>query len=291
MPAPRPLPHPDPRPSPLLRDRLTARLAEMGATPDYPRLVSEVLGIRGAPAELARRLVEQALVVEDRHESWRRTGERICRTAPAAPGVYVLRDAEDRTIYVGKAVNLRRRLLSRFADRRWRALHPAMARVAQAEWHLVGSEIEALLREAMLIRELQPIANVQIGNPALRTRAIPPALVRDVVILAPSFDSESVELVAARADGDVMLERTPRYGDEVLAAASRLGEFFDLDATGAKKPLELPLAPLVFSWLAGRGSTATRLNPHDANTAADLSVRLAALLKDKALFAERLIAL
>src|SRR5260221_14256444 len=46
---------------PLLRDRLMARLAEMAEAPDYPRLVSEVLGIRGAPAELARRLIEQAL--------------------------------------------------------------------------------------------------------------------------------------------------------------------------------------------------------------------------------------
>jgi hypothetical protein len=282
---------PEPQPSPLLRDALTARLAEMGPTPDYQLLVSEVLGIRGAPAELARRLIEQALVVEDRHESWRRTGERICRDAPAAPGVYVLRDAYNRTIYVGKAVNLRRRLRSRFADRRWRALHPAMARVARVECHTVGSEIEALLREAMLIRELQPIANVQIGNPALRTRLIPRALMHDVIVLAPSLDSESVELIAARTDGDVTLERTQRCGDRVAATASRLGDFFGLGPTGAKRPLELPLAPLVFSWLAGRGNNATRLNPHDASTAADLSIRLAALLKDKALFSERLIAL
>ncbi len=261
----------------------------MGATPDYPRLVSEVLGIRHAPAELARRLVEQALVVEDRHESWRRLGARICRNAPAVPGVYVLRDAEDRTIYVGKAVNLRRRLTAQFADRRWRALHPAMARVTEAECHAVGSEIEALLREAMLIGELQPIANVQIGKPALRTRAIPRALVRDVIVVAPSADLDSVELIAARADGHVMLQRAHRDGAGLAVVAAEMCECFGIGTSGARPPIDLPLAPLVFSWLAGRGRGTTRLDPHDAATADELRVRLVVLLKDRALFAERLI--
>ena len=44
----------------------------------------------------------------------------------ANPGVYVLKDADGRALYVGKAVNLRRRLRAHFADRRWRALKPGM---------------------------------------------------------------------------------------------------------------------------------------------------------------------
>ncbi len=79
----------------MIRDTLLARLAEMAEMddkPDYPRLASEVLGIRGARGELARRLVEQALVVEDRREVWRRTGDAICRKAPTSPGVYTLFD-------------------------------------------------------------------------------------------------------------------------------------------------------------------------------------------------------
>src|SRR3954447_22084530 len=170
----------------MLRDKLLARLAEMGDTPDHQRLAAEVLGIRGAPPELARRLVAQALVVEDRQEAWRRAGERICREAPAAPGVYVLKDAGGSALYVGKAVNLRRRLRAHFAERRWRSLKAEMSRIAGAEWHEVGSEIEALLREAALIQALRPPANVQIGAPDAETRAIPAALRRDVVVVQPS---------------------------------------------------------------------------------------------------------
>ena len=86
----------------------------MGDAPDHQRLAAEVLGIRNAPPDLARRLVTQALVVEDRREVWRRVGERIAAQAPDAPGIYVLRDERRRALYVGKANNLRRRLQSAF---------------------------------------------------------------------------------------------------------------------------------------------------------------------------------
>src|SRR5918912_3627676 len=108
----------------MLRDRLLARLAEMGDAPDHQQLAAEVLGIRGAPPALARKLVAQALVLEDRREEWRRAGERICRDAPATQGVYALKDRDGCALYVGKAVSLRRRLRAHFADRRWRAIKP-----------------------------------------------------------------------------------------------------------------------------------------------------------------------
>jgi hypothetical protein len=50
-----------------------------------------------------------------------------------------------------------------------------------------------------------------------------------------------------------------------------------------------PLAPIVFSWLAGRGTNATRLDTHDVASAADLRTRLATLLADERLFTERLV--
>src|SRR5689334_14186893 len=117
----------------LLRDRLRARLAEMGDQPDYVRLAEEVLGIRNVPNELARRLVSKELVVEDRREEWLRIGERICAAAPTTAGVYLLRDASGAALYVGKAINVRRRLKTHFAGRRWRTLKPEFARATAAE--------------------------------------------------------------------------------------------------------------------------------------------------------------
>jgi predicted GIY-YIG superfamily endonuclease len=281
----------------MLRDRLLARLAEMGDAPDHQQLAAEILGIKGAPPELAKRLVAQALVLEDRREVWRLTGERICRDAPPVPGVYVLKDAAGRALYVGKAVNLRRRLRSHFAERRWRAIKAEMSRVASAEWHEVGSEIEALLREASLIHDLHPPVNVQIAAPDPETREIPSALRRDVLVVQPSVEPDSVELIAAAADGRWLIQRTRRNGYDLAVHARRIMKFFAPSPRGPRTAHprtphrgdpSAHLAPLVFSWLAGRGVAATRLNPHDAVSAASLKTRLAALFADDRLFVERL---
>ena len=274
----------------MLRDKLLARLADMGDTPDYRRLAEEVLGVRGAPPDLARRLVDQALVVEDRRATWRQTGERICGAAPAGAGVYVLRDSDGTALYVGKAINLRRRLRAHFSARRWRSLKPELARVANAEWTIVGSELEALLREAMLIAKLKPVVNVQIGSPDLSTRVVPRALVRDVVVVVPSAESDSVELVAARVDGPVAIQRTRRSGADLAVHSRRILKFF----RGLLMPVRFSLegstflAPIVFSWLARRGASATRLDPHEIGSAKELADRLAALFRDERLFHDRL---
>jgi predicted GIY-YIG superfamily endonuclease len=273
----------------LLRDRLLARLSEMGDAPDHQRLAAEVLGIRNAPPALARRLVAQALVVEDRREAWRRIGERVAAAAPAAPGVYVLRDPAGGAVYVGKATNLRRRLRAHFAERRWRALKAAFVRAVDAEWQEVGSELEALLREAALIHDLQPVANVQVGSPQLETRAVSPTLVRDVLVIVPSVDVESAELIGARADGGWLIQRTRRDGADLNAHAALFMRFFqsplrDRFEHGA-------LAPIVFSWLGGRGADASRIDPHEAAGVRELRVRLKALLSDADLFSERIVVL
>ena len=260
----------------------------MGEAPDHRRLAAEVLGIRNAPPELARRLVAQALVVEDRRAAWQQAGDRIAAAAPPLPGVYVLRDGQGRALYVGKAVNLRRRLRAHFADRRWPGLKPGFARAEKAEWRRVGSELEALLREAELIAALRPPLNVQVGTPRMTTRALPPALRRDVVVVVPSVEADSVELVAARVEeGGWLIQQTRRSGADLAAHAARLTRFF-------RSPLRsrfagAGLAPIVFSWLAGRGAGATRLDPDDAGSAAELRRRLRVLLADERLFAERLV--
>jgi hypothetical protein len=280
----------------VLRDKLLARIAAMGPHVDHERLVAEVLGIRGARKDLAQRLVAQALVFEDRQSDWRRAGVRICETAPATPGVYILKDEAGSPLYVGKAENLRRRLRAHFAERRWRAIKPQMSRVADAEWIEVGSELEALLREAALIAQLQPIVNVQTGPPQLVEREVPAALCRDVLVIVPSIEEDSAELVGARTSGSWIIQRTRRNGADLAVHARRLTRFFR--ASNFRLPASdfrlqtsnfgLRLAPIVFSWLARGGSSATRLDPSDSGSAWQLASRVAALLRDERLFHERL---
>jgi predicted GIY-YIG superfamily endonuclease len=277
----------------LLRDRLRARLAAMSDAPDYQRLAAEVLGIQNAPAELARRLVAQALVVEDRRDEWLRIGERVCASAPTAPGVYLLRDAQGTALYVGKANNLRRRLRTHFSARRWRALKADFARAVTAEWTEVGSELEALLLEADLIRRERPVVNVQVGAPDLAARAVPRALLRDTVVLLPSVEPDSAELVAAGVDGRTLIQRTRRNAVDLAVHARRLWRFFYGVGSGRRGGGDdaPALAPIVFSWLADRGAASTRLYPRDVATARELRAQIAVALADRDLFCERVVVL
>jgi predicted GIY-YIG superfamily endonuclease len=273
----------------LLRDRLQARLREMEPHPDYVRLAEDVLGIRNAPPALARRLVDQALVVEDRREAWTRFGERIVSAAPESAGVYLLKDAAGQSLYVGKAVNIKRRLRTHFAARRWKAIKSELSRVEDVVWREVGSELEALLLEAQWIRDLAPTVNVQRAAPS-RSRPTPSRFVRDVLVLLPSIDPDAVELVAARTSGATWLQRTWRDGRHLANDVDRLWRFFEQGAAHEDGGLAEPaLAPIVFSWLAVRGAKTTRLDIRELVSAQDLSARLSVALASRQLFSERLI--
>jgi predicted GIY-YIG superfamily endonuclease len=266
----------------LLRDRLQARLREMGETPDYVRLAEEVLAVRNATPSMARRLIDQALVVEDRREAWLRLGERIVASAPESAGVYVLRDAGRRPLYVGKAINIRHRLRTHFAARRWKAMKSELSRVEDVMWREVGSELEALLLEACWIDDLAPTVNVQRGEPSA-TRPLSSRHARDVIVLLPSVAEDSIELIAARTAGPTIILRTFKDGRDLAADAERLWMFFEApDSRGG-------LAPIVFSWLAGRGGNATRFEVDDLVSADDLRVRLSIALASPQLFSERLV--
>ena len=90
------------------------------------------------------------------------------RDVPHKPGVYLMRDRFNRVIYVGKARDLRKRVGQYFmpsramrADIKTRAL---LDSIWDFEWHLAGSEPEALLLEGRLIKEFRPRYNVSFRD-------------------------------------------------------------------------------------------------------------------------------
>jgi excinuclease ABC subunit C len=82
--------------------------------------------------------------------------------------VYVFRDVAGRVIYVGKAVDLRRRLAQYFQKSRQRLADPRLrslvGSIAAWECHPVRSETEALLLESRLIKEYAPHYNILLRD-------------------------------------------------------------------------------------------------------------------------------
>jgi excinuclease ABC subunit C len=90
---------------------------------------------------------------------------------PRNPGVYGMIDGNGELIYVGKAKNLRARLLSYFRARsRDRKAARIVKQARTLAWEVCGSEFAALLRELELIRRWRPRCNVA-GQPLRRQKA------------------------------------------------------------------------------------------------------------------------
>jgi predicted GIY-YIG superfamily endonuclease len=106
--------------------------------------------------------VSQALLFSDPKPLVKRLGKKFFKRIPKRPGVYLMRDAGENIIYVGKAKNLKQRLSSyrtanpdRMSQRHLRLLR----QVVRIEFKLCRDETSALAKEAELLRSIRPKFN------------------------------------------------------------------------------------------------------------------------------------
>jgi excinuclease ABC subunit C len=92
--------------------------------------------------------------------------EERLRTLPKRPGVYLFKGDDGEILYVGKAKSLRARVRSYFRGVESHGLktRELVRRVADLETIVVGSEAEALILEANLIKEHRPRFNIQLRD-------------------------------------------------------------------------------------------------------------------------------
>jgi excinuclease ABC subunit C len=89
------------------------------------------------------------------------------RLLPPRPGVYLMKDASGRVLYVGKAASLRARVRQYFQDfdalpnPRLRVLVP---RIADVDTVVTANEVEALILETNLIKQHQPPYNIRMAD-------------------------------------------------------------------------------------------------------------------------------
>ncbi len=91
--------------------------------------------------------------------------ERL-KNVPLKPGVYLFKDQAGQVIYVGKAKVLRNRMRSYFQspDGLLPKVKAMMARVADFDYVVTGSEVEALILENNFIKAYQPRYNILLRD-------------------------------------------------------------------------------------------------------------------------------
>jgi hypothetical protein len=203
---------------------------------------------------------------------------------PELPGVYLMRNPDGDVIYVGKARNLRRRVGSYFAPRSLRDPKTGALRAALHSLEILpaASEVDALLMEMGLIRDLRPQINRQAD-----VHEGPESYGKQnrLLLLVPNvtLDRAKVYLLKEGAfvhQADVRLGRPP---SEKLKSRIR-STFFSSrrSATRDREPWE---KEIVFRWLARNRS---RLNIIDVDEPGG-SMATVRILTDYLLDPERLL--
>ena len=92
--------------------------------------------------------------------------EAELKKLPAKPGVYLMHDARDEIIYVGKAVSLKNRVRQYFQSSRNKTakIEQMVSKIARFEYIITDSELEALVLECNLIKEHRPRYNTMLKD-------------------------------------------------------------------------------------------------------------------------------
>ena len=83
---------------------------------------------------------------------------------PETPGIYLFKDKQHKVIYAGKAINIKKRVLSHFYDKMSKEYHLGQE-TYHVDYETTGNELMALLQEAEYIRKFYPKFNSAQKNP------------------------------------------------------------------------------------------------------------------------------
>ncbi|MBO5408602.1 MAG: excinuclease ABC subunit UvrC [Clostridia bacterium] len=92
--------------------------------------------------------------------------EEELKKLPGKPGVYIMHDAKDAIIYVGKAVSLKNRVRSYFraSTKKTLKIQKMVSLIHRFEYIVTDSELEALVLENNLIKEHSPKYNTMLKD-------------------------------------------------------------------------------------------------------------------------------
>ncbi len=94
-------------------------------------------------------------------------GYNIEQTYPQKPGVYIMKDTQEKVIYIGKAKNLHKRIKSYFLKDSIKPRDKTsilVSRVRKIDYIITDNEIEAFLLESNLIKKYRPIFNIELKD-------------------------------------------------------------------------------------------------------------------------------
>lgn len=131
----------------------------------------------------------------------------LVRDLPEAPGVYIFEDALGRPLYVGKSINIKKRVMSHFGRDHAESREFNIAQtIKNVRTQQTAGELAALLLESKLVKELQPVYNRQlrrvhkmlIARQQLTADGYAEVVLEDAVAIDPGTASEILAVYPRR---------------------------------------------------------------------------------------------
>ncbi|TRZ78962.1 MAG: excinuclease ABC subunit UvrC [Nitrosopumilales archaeon] len=85
-------------------------------------------------------------------------------TIPPHPGIYIMKDSDDKILYIGKAKNLKNRVKSYFLRNQNYKTQKLVEKIHDVEFVLTDNEEEAFLLEANMIKRYRPPYNIELKD-------------------------------------------------------------------------------------------------------------------------------
>jgi hypothetical protein len=214
----------------------------------FCRIAAELIGRMKARGVENRGQLDAALYEESNYDF---TGKDITREMieelPAKAGVYGFTDKSGAYIYIGKAVNLRRRIENyfRFNSESPEKLGKLRAAAHGLTIHRCGSELEALIYEYRLIKKHKPALNSQreVSERRGNYKTLP-----DAVIVLPHAQDGFCVSVWIRQDQKIKLRPFETTFCEEEEIAKELQEYF-YSGTLPASPDDFPELEIVTRWV------------------------------------------
>ncbi|MEO6513320.1 MAG: exonuclease domain-containing protein, partial [Candidatus Saccharimonadales bacterium] len=154
----------------------------------------ETFGIDVVEAAIAKQISRPALP--------KALSPDLVNILPSGPGVYIFNDAEGRPLYVGKSINIKKRVLSHFSHDHDESKEFKIAQTIHAiETRQTNGELEALLLESELVKELQPLYNRRLRKLEklllVRAHLNPDGYITTVLEEAGAIDPENLVNILA----------------------------------------------------------------------------------------------
>lgn len=169
------------------------------------------------------------------------------RSLPVMPGVYGFKNCEGEYIYIGKAKNLRRRLVGYFrpTDESPSKLVTLRENACELTVHKCGSELESLIFEHRLIRKYSPSLNSKVEIIERKGSYIP---IQDCIVILPHVEESKWMSVWFRRDQKIYMRPVSSRSEEDRDIFSELDTFFFSNVLPVSE-YDFPEQEIVFRWV------------------------------------------